>query len=315
MIKSELSKFIKEEAFKIGFDKIGISKPEIIGDESKNLDLWFENGNHAEMEWIKNRRDERIDIKKYYPDAKSIIALAVNYFTGKNQDQIKSGFKFSSYAWGDDYHLVIKEKLKLLLHQIKNYNSVIDGIACVDTSPVMEKYWAQRSGIGWQGKHTNIISKEFGSWIFLGELILNVELDYDPPFDNDLCGNCTACIDSCPTDALMEYQLDSKKCISYWSIEHKGEFDEEQNIDLYDWIYGCDICQEVCPWNIKFAQETNQKSFQPRREIFEWDKKEWGQMDQKKFSSLFKNSSVKRAKFSGLSRNINKNLIDKGETK
>ena len=211
--------------------------------------------------------------------------------------------------------MVIKKKLRLLLQQIKNYNTVIDGIACVDTSPVMEKYWAQRSGIGWQGKHTNLITRDYGSWIFLGELILNIELEYDASFDEDLCGTCTACIDSCPTSALADYQLDSRKCISYWSIEHRGDFEEKQNIDLHDWIYGCDICQEVCPWNITFAQITDKKSFHPRSEIFDWTEKEWKQMDQKKFSSLFKNSSVKRAKFSGLSRNINKNLINKGEAK
>ena len=179
----------------------------------------------------------------------------------------------------------------------------------------MEKYWAQRSGIGWQGKHTNLITRDYGSWIFLGELILNIELEYDASFDDDLCGTCTACIDSCPTSALTDYQLDSRKCISYWSIEHRGDFEEKQNIDLHDWIYGCDICQEVCPWNITFAQITDKKSFHPRSEIFDWTEKEWKQMDQKKFSSLFKNSSVKRAKFSGLSRNINKNLINKGEAK
>ena len=314
-MKSELSKFIKKEAFKIGFNKIAIAKPEAIKEDAKNLDLWLDNGNHAEMEWIKNRRDERVDIKKYYSEAKSIISLGINYFAGKNQDQIKSGFKFSNYAWGDDYHLVIKKKLRLLLQQIKNYDTVIDGIACVDTSPVMEKYWAQRSGIGWQGKHTNLITRDYGSWIFLGELILNIELEYDASFDDDLCGTCTTCIDSCPTSALTDYQLDSRKCISYWSIEHRGDFEEKNSIDLHDWIYGCDICQEVCPWNITFAQITDKKSFHPRSEIFDWTEKEWKQMDQKKFSSLFKNSSVKRAKFSGLSRNINKNLINKGEAK
>ncbi len=314
-MKSELSTFIKNQAIEIGFSKVGIAKATSSNKQKENLETWLENGKHAEMHWIDKRKEERVNIKNYYPNAKSIISLAMNYNTGKKQEEIKSGFKFSNYAWGDDYHLVIKNKLRDLLLEIKKFDSKVDGIACVDTSPIMEKYWAQESGLGWQGKNTNLISRDYGSWLFLGELILDIELEYDPPFNDDLCGSCVACIESCPTQALSEYQIDARKCISYWSIEHKGDFDNSSNIKLHDWIYGCDICQEVCPWNIKFGKITSEACFYPRKEIFEWTKEEWNALDQESFSCLFKKSSVKRAKYSGVSRNIKHNLIEKGDSK
>lgn len=230
----------------------------------------------------------------------------MNYFSGNTQDDLKSKFKFSNYAWGEDYHSLIKDRLQILLKWIKNTSEEIEGVACVDTSPIMEKSWAQKAGLGWQGKHTNLISRDYGSWLFLGEIILNIPLDYDKPFIEDLCGSCTACIDACPTNAITSYQLDSNKCISYRTIEHRGEFDENEN-NLDGWIYGCDICQEVCPWNEKFSKISPEKSFFPKTEILDWSEKKWMDLDDATFKKLFKGSAVKRTKFSGLQRNIKQN--------
>ena len=182
----------------------------------------------------------------------------------------------------------------------------LNGIVCVDTSPVMDKVWAQRAGLGWQGKHTNLITKDFGSWLFLGELLVDVELDYDELFSEDLCGSCTSCIDACPTQALGEYEIYAEKCISYLTIEHRGDFPDNHS-ELHNWIYGCDICQEVCPWNEKFSQVTTQNYFYPKKEILHWTNEDWERIDEEGFSKLFKGSAVKRTKYSGLSRNINAN--------
>jgi len=189
---------------------------------------------------------------------------------------------------------------------LKEENSEMKGIVCVDTSPVMDKVWAQKAGLGWQGKHTNLISKDYGSWLFLGELLLDIELEYDNGFNEDLCGSCTACIDACPTHALGEYTMDSSKCISYQSIEYRGDFSESENLN--GWIYGCDICQEVCPWNQKFSHVSTESSFEPRKEIVEWSNEDWTKMDEDGFRKLFKGSAAKRTKFLGLNRNINQNI-------
>ncbi|MEO2159568.1 MAG: tRNA epoxyqueuosine(34) reductase QueG, partial [bacterium] len=245
-------------------------------------------------------------IHTYFPEAKSVISVGMNYFVGKDQSDITTDFKFSNYAWGDDYHDLLKKKLFHLLAWLKEENPEMKGIVCVDTSPVMDKVWAQKAGLGWQGKHTNLISRDYGSWLFLGELLLDIELDYDPIFNEDLCGSCTACIDACPTHALGEYTMDSRKCISYQSIEYRGDFSDIEN--LYGWIYGCDICQEVCPWNQKFSQVSTESSFQPRKEFLEWSNEDWTKMDKDGFRKLFKGSAAKRTKFSGLNRNINQNI-------
>ena len=227
----------------------------------------------------------------------------MNYYVGKEQSDLTSDFKFSNYAWGDDYHLVIKSKLFSLLEFIKNKKPNIKGLVCVDTAPIMEKVWAQRAGLGWQGKHTNLISTDFGSWLFLGEIIIDFELEPDDPFTKDLCGSCTACIDACPTHALGEYELDSGKCISYLTIEHRGDFIERHD-DLDGWIYGCDICQEVCPWNISFSKISEEKYFEPRADIINNTDQKWLEMDQENFSTTFKKSAAKRTKLMGLKRNI-----------
>ena len=303
---NKLSQRIKMKADELGFQKVGITKVEFSSENKLNLDQWISKGFHASMQWIENRKEERANIFNYFPDAVSLISVGMNYFSGNTQDDLKSKFKFSNYAWGEDYHSLIKDRLQILLKWIKNTSEEIEGVACVDTSPIMEKSWAQKAGLGWQGKHTNLISRDYGSWLFLGEIILNIPLDYDKPFIEDLCGSCTACIDACPTNAITSYQLDSNKCISYRTIEHRGEFNENEN-NLDGWIYGCDICQEVCPWNEKFSKISPEKSFFPKTEILDWSEKKWMDLDDATFKKLFKGSAVKRTKFSGLQRNIKQN--------
>jgi epoxyqueuosine reductase len=200
----------------------------------------------------------------------------------------------------------LKSGLYKLLSWLKAEVPNVKGVACVDTSPVMDKVWAQKAGLGWQGKHTNLITIDYGSWLFLGELIVDIELDYDQPFTEDLCGSCTACIDACPTHALGEYEIYAEKCISYLTIEHRGKLPDGRS-ELHDWIYGCDICQDVCPWNQKFSQLTAEESFKPRKEILGFTDENWQALDVQGFRKLFKGSAVKRTKFSGLSRNINAN--------
>ena len=300
------SKSIKKKAEELGFQKVGIARAEKTPQEKSDLDSWLMQGNHASMAWMMNRKDERGNIHKYFPEARSVIAVGMNYYTGNDQDDLRSDYKFSNYAWGDDYHTVLKKQLYQLLNWIKENNSKVKGVVCVDTSPVMDKVWAQRGGLGWIGKHTNLISRDLGSWLFLGELILDLELDYDAPFEEDLCGTCLACIESCPTQALDEYKIDAGKCISYLTIEHRGELPESQS-DLHGWIYGCDVCQEVCPWNEKFAIETKTGEFQPRKEIIEFISEDWDSLDEDSFKRIFKDSAVKRTKYVGLKRNIDQN--------
>ena len=301
------SSLIKKKANDLGIQKVGIAKATDTFIERERLETWLRRGNHAEMEWIKKRKNERGDIYSYFPEAKSVISVGINYYTGQSQDDLKSDYKFSNYAWGEDYHSVLKNKLIILSNWIQKLKPNSKSIVCVDTSPVMEKVWAQRAGIGWIGKHTNLISPDYGSWLFLGEIILDFKLEYDNPFDADLCGTCTACIDECPTQALTDYVLDSKKCISYLTIEHRGPFMEEDK-GLEGWIYGCDICQDVCPWNKKFSQESEHGEFQARKEILNHNNKDWENISEDQFKSIFKNSAAKRTKYIGLKRNIINNM-------
>ena len=302
----KISALIKEKALELGFDKVGIAKAVPTKKEKINLNKWLESKGHASMEWIQKRKDERGDIHTYYPEAKSVISVGLNYYVGENQDNIKSDYKFSNYAWGEDYHLVLKKKLFELLSWVKKIEPDVKGLVCVDTAPVMDKVWAQRAGLGWLGKHTNLISRDYGSWLFLGELLLDIDLNPDLLFIDDLCGSCSACIDACPTKALEEYKIEAEKCISYKTIEHRGDFIDKKE-ELHGWIYGCDICQEVCPWNQKFSEKTNIQEFLPKKEIVNWSTKDWNNLDEESFRKIFKGSSVKRTKYSGLKRNINQN--------
>ena len=308
-MKRNLSEKIKSKAIDLGFDRIGIAKAGSTIKQKDDLETWISNNGHATMDWISKRKEERGDIHKYFPNAKSVISVAMNYYVGMDQSDIDSDYKFSNYAWGDDYHDILKSRLFSLFEWLKSEHPKLNGIVCVDTSPVMEKVWAQKAGIGWQGKHTNVITKDYGSWVFLGELLVDVSLKYDSPFKEDLCGTCMACIEACPTKALDEYKIDSEKCISYNTIENRSELFSD-GTELSKWIYGCDICQEVCPWNQKFSQSTQKKDFHPRSEIINWGNKEWENLDEQEFRKLFKGSAAKRTKYSGLKRNIQFNRKD-----
>ena len=275
------SESIKKKAIQLGFQKVGIVSADRTDKQKADLENWLEFGYHATMDWMSRRMEERGNILTYYPKARSIIAV------GMNHDILKSGL-FKLLSW------------------IKENEPDVKGVVCVDTAPVMDKVWAQRAGLGWQGKHTNLISRDYGSWLFLGELILDVDLEQDSPFTEDLCGTCTACIDACPTHALDEYQINAGKCISYLTIEHRGSFPENQK-DLNGWIYGCDICQEVCPWNERFSQLSHERSFLPRKEIKDYNNDNWVAIDEDVYRELFKGSSAKRTKFVGLKRNIEQN--------
>jgi epoxyqueuosine reductase len=301
---------MKEEARRLGFEKVGIARAARTPVEQQRLENWLDQGLHASMAWLEKRREERGNLFAYFPEAKSVISVGLNYFTGFDQNDLNSGYHFSNYAWGADYHAVVKSKLFHLRDWLQLEYPELKGLVCVDTAPVMDKIWAQRAGLGWVGKHTNLISREYGSWLFLGELIVDVELPYDSEFSQDLCGTCTACIDACPTNALTDYQLDAGKCISYLTIEHWGAFSQETP-PLQQWIYGCDICQEVCPWNRKFAQRTHLEAFQPRPEILTWNDRDWERLDEEGFRKLFRNSAVKRTKFDGLKRNISINRFSR----
>ncbi len=253
------------------------------------------------MKWLENNKEERKNILKYFPDVKSVILVAMNYYTDNENPQIN----FSKYAHGKDYHIIVKQRLNELLDYIKDeLNNNVNGIMCVDSSPIMEKQWAQRGGIGWQGKHTIIINEDYGSWLFLGELLLDISLEYDEPFITDLCGSCTICIDACPTNALSEYQLDATRCISYLTVEYKGEFDVAQKNKLNGWIYGCDICQQVCPWNKKRQKHTNEDSFKPIREIRKYSLADWQKIDDNSFKKIFRDSPAKRIKYDRFMRNV-----------
>jgi len=297
----DLTKTIKSKAYEIGFQKVGISSPNEPLAYIDYFNGWLSSGKNGAMQWLENRKEERKDIFKYFPEVKSVISLAINYYTDNENSQVK----FSKYAHGTDYHIIVKQKLNALLDFIKaSINQNVKGIVCVDSSPIMEKHWAQRGGIGWQGKHTVLINDEFGSWLFLGELLLDIPLKYDNPFTTDLCGSCTACIDACPTKALSEYQLDTTKCISYLTVEYKSNFDASQKSQLNGWVYGCDICQQVCPWNIKKQQYSNEDLFNAKHKIREYSLADWIKINESSFKTIFKDSPIKRIKINRFKRNI-----------
>ena len=304
----DLTQSIKSKAHEIGFHKIGISSPFQPLMYNDYFDSWLDAGKNGTMTWLENRKEERKDVNNYFQGVKSVVSVAINYFTGISDELVANGkqtHKFSNYAWGKDYHIVVKQKLNELLDYIKNeLNQDTNGIVSVDSAPVMEKQWAQRGGIGWQGKHTVLINDEFGSWIFLGELLLDIPLDYDQSFAKYLCGTCTECIDACPTKALSEYQLDATKCISYLTVEYKNEFDPDQKSKLNGWIYGCDICQQVCPWNKTKQKYTDEDSFKSIREMRECSLTDWLKIDDNSFKKIFKDSPIKRIKYDRFLRNV-----------
>ena len=296
----DYSQLIKTEAKKLGFLSCGISKADFLEDEAPRLERWLKDGKHGKMAYMENHFDKRLDPRLLVPDAKSIISLLLNYYTPLNQ--LDGAPKISKYAYGKDYHHVIKDKLKQLFQIINNKIGEVSGRVFVDSAPVMEKSWAVRSGLGWQGKNTNLISKKAGSFFFIAELIVDLELEYDTPV-TDHCGTCTACIDACPTEALTPYNIDASKCISYLTIELKDQIPTAFKNKMDDWAFGCDICQDVCPWN-RFSKQHNEPLFSPNSEVINYTQKNWEEITQETFNIIFKNSAIKRTGFKGFKRNI-----------
>jgi len=294
------TELIKKKANELGFSAIGISKADFLEKESKALRSWLDKGFHGEMHYMENHFEKRTDPRKLVEGSKSVISVLYNYFPEKIQ--IDNTYKISKYAYGKDYHYVVKEKLGVLFDFIDKEICKIDGRAFVDSAPVMDKVWAAKSGLGWIGKNTNLISKEFGSFVFIGELIINLELEYDEQI-KDYCGNCSKCIDACPTKAITPYQVDARKCISYLTIEKKGDFSNEVKDKWIEWVFGCDICQDVCPWNSKLKPH-NVDAFQISDLLQNMTKRGWEEIDKSTFKKTFKNSPIERTKFEGLKRNI-----------
>jgi epoxyqueuosine reductase len=294
---------IKTEAKRLGFMDCRISKAGFLEEEAPRLEEWLANGSHGKMSYMENHFDKRLDPTKLVEGAKSVISLSLNYYSTETRSDIDAP-KISMYAYGRDYHKVIKAKLKALINYIHEEIGEVGGRAFVDSAPVMDKAWAVKSGIGWMGKHSNVLSKKTGSFYFISELILDLELSADSPV-TDHCGKCTACIDACPTGAIIKpYVVDGSKCISYFTIELKDEiFPKEYHGKFDDWVFGCDICQEVCPWN-RFSKQHKEPDFYPHKDLLNLTKREWKELTEDVFQKLFKGSAVKRTKYQGLKRNI-----------
>ncbi len=279
----------------------GISKAEFLEKEAPRLEKWLHNNMHGEMQYMENYFDKRLDPRLLVPGAKSVISLLLNYFPEKTQD--KETYKISKYAYGQDYHHVIKTKLRQLQHFISEEIGEVSGRAFVDSAPVLDKAWAAKSGLGWIGKHSNLLTQKVGSFYFIAELIVDLELDYDLPV-TDHCGSCTACIDACPTQAITQpYVVDGSKCISYFTIELKNEIPNSVKGQFEDWIFGCDICQDVCPWN-RFSKKHQEPLFNPNPLLLEMNKTDWEEITEDVFKKVFSKSAVKRTKYNGLKRNI-----------
>jgi epoxyqueuosine reductase len=299
--KTHYSQFIKGEAKRLGFLSCGISKAEFLEEEAPRLETWLKNNAHGEMRYMENHFDKRLDPTKLVEGSKSVVSLLLNYFPSEIQNP--DSYQLSKYAYGTDYHFVIKEKLKSLLHAIQDEIGDVHGRAFVDSAPVLDKAWAAKSGLGWIGKHSNLLTQQIGSFYFIAELIIDLELDYDHA-TTDHCGTCTACIDACPTEAITEpYVVDGSKCISYFTIELKENIPSEFKGQFDDWMFGCDVCQDVCPWN-RFSKAHSEPLFNPHPELLSMSKKDWEEITKDTFNKVFKNSAVKRTKFEGLTRNI-----------
>lgn len=297
------AKLIKAEAKRLGFISCGISKAEFLEQEAPRLEAWLKKEMHGEMKYMENHFDKRLDPTKLVEGSKSVISLLLNYFPSSFQKDEEAP-KISKYAYGTDYHFVIKDKLKQLLNFISEEIGEVHGRAFVDSAPVLDKAWAAKSGLGWIGKNSNLLTQQVGSFYFIAELIVDLDLEYDTPV-TDHCGTCTACIDACPTQAIVEpYVVDGSKCISYFTIELKEEIPSSYKNTFDNWMFGCDVCQDVCPWN-RFSKPHNEPLFNPKPELLEMTKKDWEEITQEVFSKVFQKSAVKRTKFSGLQRNIN----------
>lgn len=299
--KEKYTRSIKEEAKRLGFISCGISKAGFLEDEAPRLENWLNKNMNGQMSYMENHFDKRLNPILLVDDAKSVISLLLNYYPSEIQNQ--DSYKISKYAYGQDYHFVIKEKLKELLHFIQNEIGEVSGRAFVDSAPVLDKAWAAKSGLGWIGKNTNLITQKVGSFYFVAELIVDIDLEYDTA-TTDHCGSCTACLDACPTEAIVApYVVDGSKCISYFTIELKDNLPQEMKGKFDDWIFGCDVCQDVCPWN-RFSKPHIEPLLKPNEFILNFSKKEWEEITQDTFNKVFKNSAVKRTKLDGFKRNI-----------
>lgn len=295
------TQLIKAEAKRLGFLSCGISKAGFLEEEAPRLEKWLNQNMHGEMQYMENHFDKRLDPTKLVEGSKSVISLLLNYFPSEQQNP--DSYKISKYAYGMDYHFVIKDKLKNLLHFIQEEIGEVHGRAFVDSAPVLDKAWAAKSGLGWIGKNSNLLTQQVGSFYFVAELIVDLELEYDAPV-TDHCGTCTACIDACPTEAIVQpYVVDGSKCISYLTIELKNEIPSEFEGTLDDWMFGCDVCQDVCPWN-RFSKSHREPLFDPNPELLSFTKKDWEEITEDVFKKVFQKSAVKRTKLSGLRRNI-----------
>ena len=300
--QEKYSQLIKSKASAFGFQSCGISKADFLEEEAPRLENWLKNNFNGEMRYMENHFDKRLDPRLLVEGSKSVISLSYNYFP--EELQTNSNFKLSKYAYGEDYHEVIKEKLRSLVAELQEEIGEFAFRVFVDSAPVLEKAWAKKSGIGWVGKNSNLITKKNGSFYFLAEIICDLDLVQDSPVA-DHCGSCTKCIDACPTKAIISNKIiDGSKCISYATIELKDQIPDFFKDKMEDWMFGCDICQDVCPWN-RFSAPTLEEKFRPNSEIKNFTKQEWKDITQEIFSSVFRKSAVKRTKFTGLKRNLN----------
>jgi epoxyqueuosine reductase len=309
-LSSQRTHFLKKLALKHGFMGVGISRAEFMEEEARRLETWLGKGYHGEMAYMANHFDMRVDPTKLMPGAKSVISLMYNYYPSeaqakaKAEEETKDSFRISRYAYGEDYHKVVRQKLKTLVQELKEQLGDFHARVFVDSAPILERDWAKRSGQGWVGKNTLLIHPKKGSYFFLAEIILDIEFEYDHPI-RDHCGTCTRCIDACPTDAISPegYVLDGSKCISYLTIELKSNIPEEFKGQMEDWIFGCDICQEVCPWN-RFASPHDESSFLMSEQLQAIKRKDWEEITNEVFDKLFEKSPLQRTGFEGLKRNI-----------
>ncbi len=301
--RSKFSKMLKDKAHELGFLACGIAKAEFLEEEAPHLENYLKNGYHGKLAYMENNFDKRLDPTLLVEGAKSVVSLAYNYYPEKIQRQ--DSYKIAKYAYGKDYHFVIKDKLRELMNYINEEIGEVNGRVFTDSAPVLEDAWARRSGIGWTGKNTLNLIKSRGSFHFLAELIIDLDLAYDAEFQSDHCGDCTRCIDACPTDAILpDRRLNASQCITYFTIELKDKsFPLAMQGKFEDWIFGCDICQDVCPWN-RFALPTQDEEFRPNEKLLAFSKKDWEEITEEVYRDIFKKSAVKRAKFDGLKRNI-----------
>ena len=303
LIRKERSQFIKLKAAEIGFDFCGISKAEFLETEAPRLEDWLNKNHQGQMGYMANHFDMRLDPQKLVEGARSVISVLLNYYPKERLPEATDDIKISKYAYGKDYHFVLKDKLKELLVSIQGEIGDVDGRIFVDSAPVMDKAWAAKSGLGWVGRHSNLLNRDMGSFFFIGEIICDLDLSYDGAV-KDYCGTCTKCLDACPTDAIIEpYVVDGSKCISYYTIELKESIPKEVSGKFENWVFGCDICQDVCPWN-RFSRPNTTPEFTLSAELSVFSKRDWEEITAEIFTELFRKSPLKRTKFAGLKRNI-----------